>query len=45
MEVSVMDAILWELENPLAFFKGDLVIPSQSPVLKGLKDSQHVFKL
>ena len=44
-EVSAIDAILWEVGNPLALFKGGLRTPEQSPVPKELKDFQHVFEL
>jgi hypothetical protein len=45
MEVSAIDAILWEVGNHLALFKGSLGTPYQSPVPKGLKDFLHVFEL
>jgi hypothetical protein len=45
MLVSAIDAILWEVGNSLALFKGGLGTTYQSPVLKGQKDFQHVFEL
>jgi hypothetical protein len=44
MQVSAIDAILWEVGDPLALFKGGLRTPERSPVPKGLKDFQHVFE-
>jgi hypothetical protein len=45
MEVSAINATLWEVGNPLALFKGGLETPERSLVPKGLKDFQDVFEL
>jgi hypothetical protein len=45
MEVSAMDAILWELKNPVALFNWSVITYQGIPVPKGLPDFQHFFEL